>query len=152
MLKDFLSTYLRIFLLVIIIPAGNVCAQSELWGLTSIGGENNGGTIFKVDYNGLNHKVVHSFELEYMGKSPVGSPIEASNGKYYGLTAYGGTGSANGLGVLFEYDPITNGYTVIVSFDGVGNGMVPFGYNLINSLPLTNFIFISGRFIFETII
>lgn len=118
---------IKLLVFIVSFVGSTAYCQSELWGLTAVGGDFNGGTIFKVDENGLNHQVIHSFELEVMGTSPFGSLIEATNGKYYGLTANGGIGSPNGWGVLFEYDPITSVYKALVSFDGVDKGMVPFG-------------------------
>ena len=55
------------------------------------------------------------------GDSPSGSLIQASDGKLYGMTEIGG---ANALGVLFQYDPATAGYTKKIDFGVAAN---PFG-------------------------
>lgn len=93
----------------------------EIWGITSYGGQYNSGTIFKTDANGDNHSVEHSL-FKYDGSLPYGSPIEASNGKIYGLTMIGGS-----YGVLFEYDPFTKIYLVKVNFNGEEKGSTPRG-------------------------
>ena len=92
--------------------------NGKLYGLTSSGGANSLGVLFeyeittntyikKIDFNGTN------------GSSPYGSLIEATNGKFYGLTSSGG---ANSRGALFEYDYTTNGLTVKKSFSSSFNG------------------------------
>ena len=50
--------------------------------------------------------------------------MQASNGKLYGLTEFGGT---NNLGVLFEYDISTSTYTKKIDFDGANHGSEPKG-------------------------
>lgn len=98
-------------------------SNGKLYGLTMSGGLHNKGVLFeydpvadtylkKIDFNGSNN-----------GNKPQGSLIEASNGKLYGLTYYGGSSDK---GVLFEYDPATNTCTKKVSFDGT-NGKEPNG-------------------------
>jgi uncharacterized repeat protein (TIGR03803 family) len=98
-------------------------AQTELWGMTSKGGEYNKGTIFKTDKNGNSQKVVHCFE-SVDAKEPHGDLIEASNGNLYGMTSEGGRYN---LGTLIEYNISTNNVIKILDFDGVNKGATPYG-------------------------
>ncbi len=56
------------------------------------------------------------------GAYPQGS-LSISNGKFYGMTTYGG---ASGVGVIFEWNPATNIYTKKMDFTGI-NGANPYG-------------------------
>ncbi|MBN2638745.1 MAG: T9SS type A sorting domain-containing protein [Bacteroidales bacterium] len=57
------------------------------------------------------------------GASPASDLLLASNGKLYGLTINGGYGTYyNGDGVLFEMDPLTKEYQVLVNFTGENGG------------------------------
>ena len=58
------------------------------------------------------------------GRNPTGSLIQASNGKLYGMTMWGGT---NDMGTLFEFDPVTKVFTKKVDFDGTAKGRLPQG-------------------------
>lgn len=97
--------------------------ESKLWGMTTIGGDYNQGTIFSTDSAGNNYYVEHSFKL-YDGASPQHLKLCASDGKFYGLTS---TGGANNKGVLFEYDAVNDIYITKIEFDGVNTGSLPFG-------------------------
>jgi uncharacterized repeat protein (TIGR03803 family) len=97
-------------------------AQHELWGMTSAGGKNYLGTIFKANSDGTNPMLQYSFDTPYPGGNPgAGHPVEASNGKLYGLTIIGGH---YGKGVLYGYDASTNSYSVMYEFDDA-NGANP---------------------------
>ncbi len=67
----------------------------------------------KIDFDGLNK-----------GRNPESSLIKASNGKLYGLTAFGGLYDK---GTLFEYDPLTNTFVKKIDFDSINNGSHPYG-------------------------
>jgi uncharacterized repeat protein (TIGR03803 family) len=98
--------------------------NGKLYGMTSMGGTNNLGVLFeydpvtnilikKLDFNGVDN-----------GSSPMGSLIQADNGKIYGMTYQGGV---NDLGVLFEWDPAIDTYTKKLDFNGSENGSNPAG-------------------------
>lgn len=104
-------------------PYGNLIQinNGNLFGMTFQGGSNGYGILFS--YNPSNSVFTKHIEFDGItnGANPVGSLTEASNGNLYGMTQNGGN---DNLGLIFEYDPIADIYTVISSFDSV-NGAKP---------------------------
>ncbi|MGZ8553700.1 MAG: choice-of-anchor tandem repeat GloVer-containing protein [Chitinophagaceae bacterium] len=101
----------------------NIRAQSQLWGMTSAGGDGFG-TIFKTDGNGNNHQVMETFGPGIQGFWPVGNKfIEMPNGKLLGVTSFDALYSS---GVIFEFDPSTNVYVKKINF-GTAGGRTPNG-------------------------
>jgi len=98
-------------------------AALELWGMTYAGGQNSVGVIFKTASDGTNYAAQFYFSIGD-GSHPMGSLVQAVNGKLYGMTSEGG---ANNDGVLFEFDPVSGTYTKKVEFNGNGNGSYPYG-------------------------
>ncbi|MEO7992106.1 MAG: choice-of-anchor tandem repeat GloVer-containing protein [Chryseolinea sp.] len=93
-------------------------AQQELWGTASLGGEFNGGFIYKSDSIGDNLEIVHHFKKDIDGEN-ISALLLGSNHKLYGLASSGGQGgSANVFqsGTFFEYDLTTNQFRVIEHF------------------------------------
>lgn len=75
--------------------------DGSLYGMTTVGGASNLGTVFKVTLAG-DETVLHSFGAASDGFEPTGSLILASDGNFYGMT-YGG-GDA-GSGTVFVMAP-----------------------------------------------
>ena len=96
-------------------------SQLELWGMTSEGGLQKG-VIFKTDSAGENFSIVHYFENRE--RHSKGTLIKASNGKYYGMSEYGGN---YGLGCIFEYNSTTDSVFILHHFDGEATGSHPKG-------------------------
>lgn len=99
----------------------SICAQT-LYGTTSKGGNDNGGTIHKFTPVNGNVTVARSFEsipfqVNYTNL------IEADNGKLYGTTGAGGSKNA---GIIFSFEPSSSSYTKLKDFDKV-NGSTPYG-------------------------
>ncbi|MBC7694317.1 MAG: T9SS type A sorting domain-containing protein [Burkholderiales bacterium] len=89
-------------------------AQTELWGMTQLGGLYGGGTIYKTDNHGNNLSVEHNFFTKEGNGIPASSKlIQATDGKFYGLTGHSG----NGMGVIFQYDAVTNIYVKKFQFN-----------------------------------
>ncbi len=112
---------LSLSILTMFLMVSNSFSQIPLFGLTSSGGANGGGSIVKVNTDGTSFSTAFSFENG--GRSPFGGLVAASNGNYYGMTTDGG---ANGLGVLYEYNPTTSIYSIKHNFAAATGGK-PFG-------------------------
>ena len=107
----------------------NINAQG-LWGMTSKGGDEDMGVIFKTNTDGTNYTVVKSFGKGFPGDEP-GLLVDGGNGILYGMTEDGGK---NNLGVIFKYDYVSDVYTVLYNFGENGETYNPD----INSLVLSN--------------
>ncbi len=96
--------------------------NGKFYGMTFFGGAYDNGVLFEwTPSNGKFLKLLDFDGIE-LGKNPVGSLIQAENGKLYGLTQYGGI---NNMGVLFEWDPATKIFTKKLDFSGDVNGCYP---------------------------
>jgi len=100
--------------------------DGNLYGMTNGGGTNGTGTFFRTTTSGAT-AILYSFgpATSLDGQYPVGSPIEATNGNFYGMTNGGGTA---GTGAVFTVTP-SGAETVIHSFGAVGgsDGIAPEG-------------------------
>jgi uncharacterized repeat protein (TIGR03803 family) len=96
--------------------------DGNLYGVTSQGGENGHGILFRMTLQGV-ETVLYSFANGTDAANPQGSLIQASDGNFYGLSAHGGQ---YGAGALFK---LTAGGTesVLVSFGASGDGANPYG-------------------------
>ncbi|NBP71020.1 MAG: hypothetical protein EBU52_20065, partial [Cytophagia bacterium] len=120
--RDFTTTD-GLYPLAALVEADN----GRVYGLAGSGGTNGQGTLFefnlstntftkKIDFNGTN------------GATPYPGFVKAANGKLYGITNGGGPSN---VGVVFEYDVVSNTLTKKLDFfldpaTGKGlNGMVP---------------------------
>ncbi|MCX8513946.1 MAG: hypothetical protein ORN24_00075 [Burkholderiales bacterium] len=104
-------------------PEGNliVATNGVLYGITSNGGTNNVGTIYKIESNG-NEAIVYSFESGSDGAYPGAGLIQASDGNLYGTTNYGGYANQ---GVVYKFDLNNQQETVIKTFMGGNDGANP---------------------------
>ena len=73
--------------------------DGNLYGVTSHGGANDDGVIFKITPDG-NYSILYSFDGTH-GAMPQGLPMQHTNGKIYGLTSYGGSA---GMGTVYSLD------------------------------------------------
>lgn len=113
-----------LFLLISLFTFGACQAQSSnFYGVALSGGTSNDGAIFKTTNQGDSLEIVYNFQ-SYIGKAPVYEDLcQASNGKFYGTTEFGGL---DDKGVLFEYDPVSKVYIVRHSFGFLpGDGIKP---------------------------
>jgi uncharacterized repeat protein (TIGR03803 family) len=118
------STCLRpylLFWLLFLIAFISKAQTPALWGMTSRGGTDGLGTIFKTNPDGTSQSVQKSFKYLTSGSRPQGSLTEGQSGKLYGMTSQGGL---NDYGVLFEYDLATSAYIKKLDFIGA-NGAYP---------------------------
>jgi uncharacterized repeat protein (TIGR03803 family) len=96
----------------------------SLYGVTTAGGENGTGAVFKVAKDGANFQVLHEFAADTDtttsglvvttdGAAPVGQLVLAG-GFLYGTTSAGGT---NGRGTIFRVGVDGTGFVVLKHFD-----------------------------------
>ena len=107
-------------------PIGSLIEVSDgvFYGMTSKGGVNDSGVIFKYDINeSVPYTKLYDFNRTNGGE-PQGSLVKGFDGKLYGMTLYGG---ANNKGVIFKYD-ISDSvpYTKLYDFNGT-DGAYPYG-------------------------
>src|SRR5258705_7244581 len=108
-------------------------ADGKLYGMTSDGGSANApfgyGVIISYDPSTSTYTRLKNFN-NTDGANPNGSLVQASNGKLYGMTRYGGSnadfGGNLGYGVIFSFDPSSSTYTKLKEF-GFANGDNPYG-------------------------
>lgn len=98
-----------------------LASNGKLYGTTVQGGDTDEGVLYEFDL--ATNKVIKLVDFRNIetGKSPYGTLVEASNGKFYGVTWGGGSSDK---GVLFEYEPTSNKLIKKVDFVGV-NGDNP---------------------------
>lgn len=112
-------------------PAGFLVDGDVIYGTTSNGGANGGGTIFRINRDGTGFKKLFDFKYgtfnsatgTYVGStgtSPMAGLLLISNA-LYGTTFYGGV---HGLGAVFKIDTTGSNYSVIASFAAT-NGQSP---------------------------
>lgn len=115
---------LLIALLVFFIASFDCFSQGQLWGLTTLGGSNDIGTIYKIKDDGSPISIQKSFTGYSDGAYPFGELLKATNGLYYGVTSAGGDYN---LGTIFSYNPTTSKYAKIYQFTQRVNGYYPVG-------------------------
>ncbi len=98
-------------------PTGSLIEASDgkLYGTTGNGGSDSngpGGVIFSFDPSTSVYTKLKDFGGADGASRPTGSLIQASNGKLYGMTAYGGSGN----GVIFSFDPFSFTYAKLKDF------------------------------------
>lgn len=106
-------------------PLGGLmrASNNKLYGMTNIGGANDGGVIFELDPVTNTFTKKHDFSRA-TGAYPQGNLTQAPNNKLYGMAEAGG--GANDAGVIFEFDLATNTYAKKYEFDET-NGSEPVG-------------------------
>jgi uncharacterized repeat protein (TIGR03803 family) len=109
-------------------PGGNLLldAQGNLYGATSEGGAGYG-IVFKLTPAGV-ETVLHSFTNGADGSFPSAPLAMDAQGNLYGSTGGGGT---YGYGAIYELSP-SGTETVLYSFTGGSDGMIPTGVVLYN--------------------
>jgi uncharacterized repeat protein (TIGR03803 family) len=91
------------------------------YGTASSGGDNGGGTVFKIDPASGKETTLYSFGGGNDGTAPL-APMIDYHGKLYGTTLSGGPA---GGGTVFQFDPATGTESVLCSFPGGLGGLGP---------------------------
>jgi uncharacterized repeat protein (TIGR03803 family) len=76
--------------------------DGNFYGMTTAGGTNTYGTIFKMTPDGSSYTVLRHFSYAADGTNPRGHLVQAADGNFYGITTGGG---ANGAGTIFKMTP-----------------------------------------------
>ena len=106
-----------------ILPLGSLIYDGAfLYGMTSGGGINNMGTVFKIKPDGSGYVKLLDFNGAN-GSTPRGSLIFEGN-YLYGMTYYGGI---DDKGVIFRINPDGCWYSKLFDFSGYANGANPGG-------------------------
>ncbi len=102
--------------------------DGTLYGTTSSGGANGTGVVFKMNNDGTNFTILHSFgpittlfgnETNTDGCWPQGVLVLGSDGALYGVTDQGGPG---GSGSVFKLNTDGSGFAVLHAFEAKGEG------------------------------
>jgi uncharacterized repeat protein (TIGR03803 family) len=92
-----------------------------LYGVTSGGGSNDIGTVFKIDPDGGQYALLHNFTASD-GAVPRGPLLRGSDGALYGTTSYGG---ANNVGTVFKLNQDGSDYAVLLNFSSTNGEIWP---------------------------
>lgn len=98
-------------------------ADHYLYGVTTAGGPQGTGVVFKVSRDGSDFKVLHSFSADTDtgsdlknadGATPLGQLVQGADGMLYGTTSAGGL---NGLGTIFRVSADGAVFEVLYHFE-----------------------------------
>ncbi|MCK5855992.1 MAG: T9SS type A sorting domain-containing protein [Bacteroidales bacterium] len=116
-------------------PQGSLVQANngKLYGMTTYGGVNSLGTLF--EYNLSNNTFTKIVDLDGTNKGhyPSGSLVQATNGKLYGMTTYGGLGGEYGDGIIFSFNPSNDSFIKKIDFNYSPLGNQPYGSLLLTS-------------------
>ena len=107
-------------------PKGSLAlAGSTLYGMTSLGGQNDMGTVFKLNTDGSGYATLHSFAGgKDDGSYPFGE-VTLVDSALYGMTFKGG---ADDKGIVFKLSTDGKGYASLHNFgSGEDDGASPYG-------------------------
>ncbi len=100
-----------------------IYSSNTLYGTTQLGGTNGYGAVFKLDLNGSNYAVLHSFTYTPDGAYPL-TGLALGGDTLYGTTYSGGT---NGYGTVYKINTDGSGYAELKGFSGYPDGATPYG-------------------------
>ncbi len=110
-----------------------------LYGVTSLGGPNNAGVLFKASLDGKSVVQLHAFAglgllgTNNGGANPKGALLYGPDGNLYGVCQNGG---ANGAGAIYRIAPDGSGFTALHAFAGALLGVNAGGANPTAALAL----------------
>src|ERR1041384_7744096 len=113
--------------------AGLILSNNALYGTTAAAGSSGAGTVFAVNTDGTDFRIVHSFNY-WDGANPWSGLILSGN-TLYGTTYQGGS-SGWGNGTVFAVNTDGTGFTNLYSFTGGSDGANPIGGLILSSNTL----------------
>jgi len=104
------------------VPVAGLTAGGDgfFYGVTSAGGTEGRGVIFRISPDGATFQVLHNFDGPN-GSRPTVELTLGSDGRLYGTTEGGGVNASNAtstLGTIFSIDVAGTNFTRLYSFDG----------------------------------
>lgn len=122
------------FFLAFLFPV--ICFQvspaQSLYNLSPSGGNSDIGTIVKYDLTAGTLEAAHQFEADNPARRPESSQLIEYNGKFYATTGEGGD---FGLGLIYEWDPVSNDLIIKHHFNGT-NGRRPYARMILHNNKL----------------
>jgi uncharacterized repeat protein (TIGR03803 family) len=116
---------------------------STLYGMTPSGGSNNDGTIFKIGADGTGFSLLHSFEENSEGGTPLGSLIQSAS-TLYGMTEFGHGGPSDDA-TVFQIGTDGTGFSLLHIFTGGdSDGDLAFGSLIQSGSTLYGMTFLGG--------
>lgn len=104
-------------------PQGSLIADEQwLYGMSTYGGSNNMGTVFKVAHDGTGFTKLLDFDGSNNGQNPYGSLLLVDS-VLYGTAVYGGS---NEVGTVFKLKTDGSGFMKLWDFDGTNSGLYPY--------------------------
>lgn len=129
-------------------PHGSLISDGIfLYGMTSAGGANNDGLIFKIKPDGTAYATLLDFAGTTNGKSPFGS-LMYDGSFLFGMTRLGGI---NDSGIVFKIKTDGTGYVKLIDFAGSVNGRNPQGGLISDGTYLYGMTSKGGTFAYGTI-
>ena len=111
--------------------------------MTGLGGENDEGSVFKINRDGGAFEIIKSFDKGIEGGSPQGDLLLYVDGKLYGMTQIGTPGTDLAGGTIFRVNKDGSEFEVIKYFDT--NDPFSFVYQ-----PFSSLIGDSDNFLYGT--
>ena len=95
-------------------------SDGALYGMGDFVSASNRGTIFRINPDGSDYSIIHTFAGSPDGQQPSGKLLEASDGRLYGTTYAGGLL----IGTVFSVQKDGSGYWILHNFQQ-GDGLSP---------------------------
>lgn len=101
-----------------------IAGNGKLYGTTDFGGNNQDGTVFRIDTTGSNFTVLKHFSSTIDGRNPTGGLIQASDGLIYGTT-FSNFFPPDFGGTLYKMNLDGSGFAVLLTFNASSEGFGP---------------------------
>jgi uncharacterized repeat protein (TIGR03803 family) len=100
------------------VPVGNLVkgADGALYGTTTTSSVVAGGLIYRAAIDGSSITTIHQIDPKLEGQTPQAGLLLASDGKFYGTTKFGKTGTLDTTGTIFRLAQDGTGFTILHRF------------------------------------